>query len=79
MLTCREQPAVDSSTVRDQLIELHRAVATTLGHDQFLFHLLDDALHSGFEPAQLAALAEFERQPQEVKDFVRTAMNGQRG
>ncbi|MBX3412250.1 MAG: hypothetical protein KF708_05985 [Pirellulales bacterium] len=50
-----------------ELVELRRAVATTLGREQYVYHVLDRAIESHFEPALRHALDEFHRQPIDVQ------------
>lgn len=56
------------------LLDLRRAVAETLGRDQYVYRLLDRAIETGYPPAQQDALAEFELQPDDVKNRVRAAL-----
>jgi hypothetical protein len=55
----------------DELIDLRRAVATTLGRDQYVYQVLDRAIESHLEPALRNALDEFHRQPIDVQRRVR--------
>jgi len=64
----RIQPESDELTdLLHELIELRRAVATSLGRDQYVYQVLDRAIESHFEPALRNALDEFHRQPIDVQ------------
>jgi hypothetical protein len=58
------------------LLELREAVATTLGRDQYVYRLLEDAISTGYGPAREAALREFRQQPAEVRQRVQDALRG---
>lgn len=50
-----------------ELIELRRAVASSLGRDQYVYQVLDRAIETHFEPALRDAMEEFHRQPIDVQ------------
>lgn len=55
----------------EELIDLRRAVATSLGREQYVYHFLDRAIESRFEPALRSAIDEFHRQPIDVQRRIR--------
>ena len=54
----------------DELLDLRRAVAETLGREQYLYQVLDDAIESRHLPALSYAKQTYEHQPDEVKEIV---------
>jgi hypothetical protein len=64
-----EEAQLDS--LLHELIDLRRAVASALGREQYVYHVLDRAIESHFEPAMRNAWDEFHRQPIDVQRRVR--------
>jgi len=54
-----------------ELLELRQAVAEALGRRQYVYRLIDEAVHSGHEATMRSALSEFAQQPQDVTQRVR--------
>lgn len=73
-----EERSNDESTalagLLDELIDLRRAVAATLGREQYVYQVLDRAIESHFEPALRNAIDEFHRQPIDVQRRVRYSL-----
>ncbi len=53
-----------------ELIELQQAIARTLGRRQYVYRVIEEAVHSGHGPTMRAALGEFDRQPLDVRSRV---------
>jgi hypothetical protein len=58
----------------DELLDLRRAVATVLGREQYVYHVLDRAIENRFAPAMRGAIDEFRRQPDDLQCRVRHAV-----
>lgn len=58
-----------------QLVDLRQAVARTLGRQQYLYDVLDQAAETRHLPRAQAALAEFDQQPGEVRQRVSAALS----
>lgn len=52
----------------EELLSLRKAVAQTLGRDQYLYQVLDTAIATGHGPTWRRAWQELNRQPADIRD-----------
>ncbi len=57
----------------DELLELRRAVGQSLGCDQYLYAVLDEAIETGYERRLVQARSEYDQQPDEIRELVEAA------
>ena len=67
MIEDRSKTEAELTDLLHELVDLRRAVATSLGRDQYVYQVLDRAIESHFEPALRNAMDEFHRQPIDVQ------------
>ncbi len=70
----QSKPSVDVDTQAERLLEelldLRRAVAEVLGRDQYVYHVLDEAVESQHTPTMAEALRTLEHQSDEVRQHL---------
>lgn len=69
-----KESSVDMDTQAEQLLEelldLRRAVAEVLGRDQYVYHVIDEAVESQHTPTMAEALRAIEHQSDDVRQHL---------
>lgn len=68
----RSSVDVDTQAERllEELLDLRRAVAEVLGRDQYVYHVLDEAVESQHTPTMAEALRALDHQSEEVRQHL---------
>ena len=54
----------------DELLAIRRAIARTLGREQYLYRLVDTAIETGHAPSLRRAWREINHQPNDIQDRI---------
>lgn len=65
------QPPDIETQLLAELLDLRRAVGSALGRQQYVYEVIERAIHSGHVPTMQRALEEFAQQPADVIEPVR--------